>query len=802
MKLKTQFRSDRRFGKSVKQNRHSSGERIDRLLMNIAVAAVTVVVASVVTSSDIHSQQIGTGSPPAQVKRPGFVGAQACSSCHKKQYTAWRRSHHFRAMEVASITTVRGDFSNTTFTSHGVASTFFRKDNKFFVRTEGPDGKPGTYQIMFTFGISPLQQYLVRFPNGRLQALTIAWDTRPKSAGGQRWFNLQPGRRIGPGDPLHWTKRAYNWNFMCADCHSTSLQKAFNLKTNSYRTVFSEPNVACEACHGPGAKHVRWAAAARSGKPTVTGTTKGLAVRLKDPGRFDWIFNLGRKIARRQSPASKVSLTDSCGRCHARRSVLFRQFAHGQPLTNSHLPALLRDELYFPDGQIRDEVYVYGSFLQSRMATAGVTCANCHDPHSQKLLAKGNALCAQCHKVKAFNTTKHHRHKEGSAGAQCVSCHMPARTYMVIDPRRDHSFRIPRPDLTTRIGAPNACNQCHKSKSAKWAAETVANWYGPARTTKLHYGEILHAGRLGAPGSAQKLGLLAADRTVPGIVRATAVRLMGRQLGASTLQAIRAVLDDKDPLVRVAAVRALSSGPPRLRIGLLAASLTDKARAVRIETGRALIDIPPAQFREQDWLVLLAAIGEYRASLRANDDSPAAHLARGMYLLRKRRLVDAEKSLRTAIRIDPDTIAAYVNLADLYRLQRNNEKAVSILRTALKQQPESADAHHALGLAFVRQRRMGTAILHLRQAARLAPDNPRYSYIYGIALNSSNRTEAAVGVLKDALKRHPYNTQILYALATIHLAKGDKATAHDYARRLTQLRPQSRRLRGLLQQTR
>ena len=771
-------------------------------LMNIAVAVVTAAVASVLTSSDVHSQQIGTDSPPAQVKRPGFAGAKACGSCHQKQYTAWRRSHHFRAMEVASNTTVRGDFSNTTFTYRGFTSTFFRKDNKFFVRTAGPEGKLHAYQIMFTFGISPLQQYLVRFPNGRLQALTVAWDTRAKSAGGQRWFHLQQGRRVRPGDPLHWTKPAYNWNFMCADCHSTSLQKAFNLKTNSYRTVFSEPNVACEACHGPGAKHVRWAAEVKSGKPATAGPTKGLVVRLKDPGRFDWIFKLGRKIAQRRAPASKVSLTETCGRCHARRSVLSRQFAHGQPLTNSHLPALLRDDLYFPDGQIRDEVYVYGSFLQSRMAKAGVTCVNCHDPHSQKLLAKGNTLCAQCHKIEAFNTPKHHRHKKGSKGAQCVSCHMPARTYMVIDPRRDHSFRIPRPDLTIRIGTPNACNQCHENKSAKWAAQTVASWYGSARTTKPHYGEILHAGRLGAPGSAQNLGLLAADKTVPGIVRATAIRLMGRQLGASTLQAIRAALDDIDPLVRAAAVRALTNGPPRLRSGLLVASLTDKVRAVRIETGRALIDIPPAQFREQDRLVLLAAIGEYRASLRANDDSAAAHVERGVYLLRKRRFVDAEKSLRTAIRIDPDAIAAYVNLADLYRLQRNDEKAVSILQTALKQQPESADAHHALGLAFVRQRRLGAAILHLHRATTLAPGNPRYSYVYGIALKSSNRTEAAIGVLKDALNRHPYNVPILYALATIHLTKGDKAAAHDYARRLVELRPQSRRLRGLFEQTR
>ena len=408
-------------------------------------------------------------APGAHADGPAsYVGGEVCSGCHAVQARSWKGSHHALAMQPATAATVLGDFAGTQLEHFGVTTTFFRDGEKFMVRADGPDGALHEYPIAYTFGVYPLQQYLIAMPGGRLQALGIAWDSRPKDQGGQRWFHLYPDQQLKPGDPLHWTGRDQTWNYQCADCHSTNLQKNYDLAANTYATSWTDVDVSCEACHGPGSPHVVWAKAHAEGGSYPSGTDdirKGLTNWLTPTDNGHWDMNPDTGIARRTEKLASAEL-DTCAACHSRRKVIAKNPMPGEPYLDAYLPALLEPGLYHADGQIDGEVYEYGSFLQSRMHQAGVTCSDCHDPHSAKPRAEGNALCGQCHMPEKFDVAEHHHHQPGSTGAQCVNCHMPTKTYMVVDVRRDHSIRVPRPDLSVALGTPNACTQCHAQRSA------------------------------------------------------------------------------------------------------------------------------------------------------------------------------------------------------------------------------------------------------------------------------------------------------------------------------------------------
>ena len=386
--------------------------------------------------------------PAIPVATKEYVGADACKQCHQAESEAWQGSHHDLAMQEANEQTVLGDFDNAKFKHDNVESTFFKRDGKFMVRTDGPDGKLTDYPITYTFGVTPLQQYLIAFPGGRYQALSIAWDSRPKAEGGQRWFHLYPKEKMDHTDQLHWTGRYQNWNMECAECHSTNLKKGYDAASDSYKTTFNEINVACESCHGPASQHVEWA---KQAQPPYSDDDKGLAVKLHSHWQDAWKLTDGNVTAHREQPADDA-LMNTCWACHARRSTLVEGSLPGLPLEDSHHPSLLTQPTYYADGQQRDEDYTWGSFRQSKMFQNGVTCMDCHEPHSLKLRAEGNALCTRCHNAEKFDTEKHHFHKQDSKGAQCMDCHAPEQNYMVIDGRHDHSFRLPRPDLSLIVG--------------------------------------------------------------------------------------------------------------------------------------------------------------------------------------------------------------------------------------------------------------------------------------------------------------------------------------------------------------
>lgn len=742
-------------------------------------------------------------SPPADTADlVGFAGAVVCASCHPREAAAWTGSHHQRAMQPASEATVLGDFAGVRFSHAGVTSTLSRRAGAYVVSTDGPDGALHDYEVRYTFGVAPLQQYLVEFPGGRLQSPEIAWDSRPVSDGGQRWFHIYSGlgERIGPADPLHWTGVAENWNYMCADCHSTGIRKSWSAQTGTYATRFAELPVSCEACHGPGARHVAWASDLHR-RPG----DKGLSIALDERAGVFWPRDPSTHRPARSRPRSAGQEAgreiEMCARCHARRGLLHEDVVHGQPAGDDYRVALLDDDLYHPDGQIKGEVYEYGSFLQSRMFAESVTCSDCHDPHRGGLRAPGNALCLSCHDP-AYATPRHHFHREGSPGAQCVDCHMPATTYMVVDRRHDHSLRVPRPDLSVTLGVPNPCTGCHSNRSADWAARTVETWYGHTLSGLQQFAPALAAGARGAPGAQRLLAALVADRSQPAIARATAIARLERWRSPTALTAIQRGLDDASSLVRRAAVHALADADPPARARLISPRLEDAVRAVRLEAAAALAGVPLDAVSLAGRATQGRATAELVAALELGGDRPEAHLSLAALDAKQGALDRAEAELRRALSIDPAFAPAAVNLADLYRTQGHDGDAESILRATLARAPQAPSLWHALGLVLVRERRTQEAIDALGSAARLGPDDPRSGYVYAVALHDAGRRPEALRALARVLARHPYDRDSLAAALAFHREAGDLRAALRCAEQLAALAPEDPDVRATVNQLR
>ena len=725
-----------------------------------------------------------TAPPPLAAAT--YVGHHVCAECHPQAEARWRGSHHDRAMQPPSEATVAGNFRDARFTYAGATSIFFRRDGKFMVRTDGPDGRLADYEVKYTFGVSPLQQYLVELPGGHLQALGIAWDTRPRAQGGQRWFHLYPGQNVSYRDELHWTRPSQNWNYMCAECHSTGVRKRYDPQTHTFATAYAEVNVACEACHGPGSNHVAWA---RKEAGHADHVTKGLLVALADRREVAWTIDAETGNARRAPPTRGGHEVEVCGRCHARRGQFSEEETERRSLGDTHRAAFLEDRLYYPDGQIRDEVYEYGSFLQSKMFHRGVTCSDCHDPHSAKLRAPGSQVCLGCHSAQKYTAATHHFHPAGSRGADCLGCHMPTTTYMVVDPRHDHSFRVPRPDLSVALGVPNACTRCHTDRPAEWAAKQVQTWYGHAPRGYQRYAEALAAGSTGAPGSGALLETVARDGDQPAIARASAIARLEPGSSAAAGEVIRAALKDGDSLVRRAAVAAFDHTEPARRVEPLAPLLDDPVRAVRMEAARALAGAPRDRLTDAQRGSLERALAEYFAAEQFNADRPESHVNLALLHAAQRQPAEAEAELRAALELDPRFVPAAVNLADLYRASGRDADGERVLRDVLARDPRSAPVHHALGLLLVRQQRRADALHELETAARLAPDSARYTYVYAVGLDGSGRRKQAIDVLERSLGRHPYDRDTLSALVAFTREDGGPRRALDYARRLAALEP-------------
>ncbi len=659
-------------------------------------------------------------------------------------------------MALPTEKTVLGNFNNSEFTYFGFKSRFFRQGNEYWVETDGPQGISKKFKIEYTFGIRPLQQYLVRFPDGRLQALSICWDTEKK-----KWFHLFPKEKISSPSPLHWTAPQFNWNFMCAECHSTGVEKNYDATTDRYDTTFKEINVSCESCHGPGQRHLE-------SPDSKDVPNYGFPVDLK--GHGPWTPQTKSQPPTPQNPERKSQQVETCARCHSRHSQLTEAYSHGDPLSQSHSVSVLEEGLYHAEGQINDEVYVYGSFVQSKMYHAGVVCTDCHNPHTSRLKVKGDNLCLGCHSPQSYDNKAHTHHSQVS----CVDCHMPGKLYMGNDFRRDHSLRIPRPDLSEKLGSPNACNQCHQDKNVAWAAKAFKGWYGEG---KPHYGETLHMGRTGDPRGAQALADLAFDTTAPDIVRATAVGL------SFDLGVLSEALTDRADLVRREAVGVLQQAPPETRQELLLPLADDPVLSVRIAVGRALAGMSTDSKAAQN------AIEEFRESLLFNADRTESRLGLAALQTAEGDPKGAEKTYLQALERDPRSPQVYVNLADFYRAQGRDNEGEVVLSRGLDTLPraDSGSLHHTLGLLLVRKKATPKALAHFKSATELAPLDRQAGFVYAVALESVGQIEPAIAELERVLKRRPKDVEILSALVSFADKAKQPKTAEKYRKTLQQL---------------
>ncbi len=610
--------------------------------------------------------------PAAPGQSAAYVGSEACVGCHDKAGADWAGSHHALAWTAPTAGNIVADFDGTMFSHDGMTARFqIGEDGSHRVSVTEKDGETTHYTVHSVAGVEPLQQYLLETGAGRLQSFDVVWDTKEG-----HWFHLYPDQELPPDDALHWTGPYKTWNARCAGCHATGFEKNYDPVARSYASTQTEIGVGCEACHGPGARHLAWVddLEESSGERPANA---GFAVDFSDT----------------------EATVQQCASCHARReSYQSGSPPPGTPFHDAYGLALLSPGLYHADGQIQDEVYVYGSFLQSKMYAAGVGCLDCHEPHAAELRAEGNALCVQCHnpggnprfptlEPAPYDHPDHHFHEPGSEGAACINCHMTDRVYMGNDRRRDHSFRIPRPDLAAVTDAPDACTGCHSDRTARWAADRLEDWYPASTNRGPHYGEVLAAGRKAPDLAADNLADLAADTDRPGIVRATAMWLLEGSGDASAAERLEPALRDDDPLVRAGAVGVQRLAPVPVRLKRLVGLLEDPVRTVRMAAARALLDAPILHVPERQARAMRGAMDDWRASLQANLDFPETYVKLGGIALTMRDLRGAEAAFREVVRMDPQRTEGWIMLARIAAAEDDRDAARAALRDGIRANP-------------------------------------------------------------------------------------------------------------------
>lgn len=699
-----------------------------------------------------------------------YVGDQACISCHKTEHDQWQLSDHYKAMQPANDSTVLGDFNNTTYTADGVTSRFFKKDGKFFINTQGPDGKNHDYEIRYTFGYYPLQQYLVAFDGGRMQATRQSWNSKDK-----KWFHQYAGQKITTTDWLHWTGNGQNWNTMCAECHSTDLKKNYSTTTDTYNTTYSALTVSCEACHGPAKTHIDY-------------------INSSDYKNGDRIAG---SYLRAPKNGTQLAQIQTCFPCHARKSTISADLKNSTELLDDYIPEIPTTEHFYADGQANDEDYTYTSFLQSKMYNRGVKCTNCHNPHTGKLLIAGNGVCLQCHDKK-YDAPTHTFHALNTEGAQCKNCHMPGKFYMGNDWRNDHTFRVPRPDLSVTYGTPNACNNCHTGKSAQWAAAAVVKWFGPTR--RYHFAEDLIPGSRLDAGSQAHLIRLISDTATPSIVQAATMQYLSGMPGNDNGAELVKALQNKNAHIRYRAVTGLTNFAPAVWRDAVQPLLTDKVRAVRIAAANLVLGANDGDLIEGLGTAYTNALAELNNDVLYQTDFASGNVMAADYYLKLKNYDEATSFYLKALKKDDQMNYARLNLSTVYNLKGNNQEALRVLLDAARIDPKNDRIYFNLALLYNELRQPENVVKNLQQAIALKTTNPRVYYNYGILLQQQQQYSSALQQYQKALQLAPADADINYALCVLFLQQNNPAAARPYAQTLRKYYPGDQRFLQLWQQ--
>ncbi|MEX0686973.1 MAG: tetratricopeptide repeat protein [Balneolales bacterium] len=705
-----------------------------------------------------------------------FVGDQSCQSCHQEEWDAWMNSDHERAMARPTEETVRGDFDDVVFRDMDDTYRFYRDGDKFLVDASGPDNEISTYEVVYTFGWEPLQQYLVDYGKGKYQALHAAWDTERNV-----WFSLYPEDQFKSDDWMHWTGGAMNWNTMCAECHSTNLQLNYIAEADSFHTDYESINVSCEACHGPGREHIDFMATEESSEASI------------DRIREDIMLPLF---------SSQKAELNSCAPCHSWREKLTDDYYHGDEFAD-HYNTLLPHPIYYQaDGQLKEEAFELGSFRQSKMYQYGVKCSNCHDPHNLKLKANvvDNSLCMQCH-VPSYNTPEHTFHELNTEASQCISCHMAGQYYMGVDLRHDHSFRVPRPDLSAKYGnTTNACNECHTDETAEWASQAVIDWYGPDRAE--NYVETLTKADAEGPAAAPDLRALISDDTQPEIIRATAIWYLSQFPDQDSYSTLEEAMASEHQMIRTSATNALENLPDSFKKPLLTNALYDSLQSVRLPALRGLAEFTDSDFEPASLDQFNKVLGEYQEYLDINQYFPMTQMSKGQFYENRGEADSARIAYEIALQKDPYFTPARMNLAYLYNNMGNNEEAEKHLIIVTEQESDYGQAYYSLALLKAEQNQLNEALPYFEQAAQYMPENGRLFYNWTIILQTLERPDESEKIYRQAIELAPENGTYRYGLITLYMQQEQFEQALEHAEILNRIQPNDPQVQQLMQMIR
>jgi tetratricopeptide (TPR) repeat protein len=710
--------------------------------------------------------------PPEDEVHALYAGSESCKECHESAYQGWRDSNHGLAERELRTDKDGKAFSPKRKLEHygRESETFLDAEGVARIVTEGFKHERRAYEVVRVIGNDPLRQFLIAAPGGRLQTCDVSYDPHK-----DEWFDVFGGDRREPGDWGHWTGQAMNWNAMCAACHNTRLRKNYEPQTNSYHTTMAEMSVGCEACHGPMKDHVEW-----QEKPPPGYSRDDLENNKK--------LGLADPTVRR---LTKPQMLETCGACHSRRTEITGDVVAGEPYFD-HFALTVTDgtDTYYPDGQVRDENFAYASFLSSTMHHAGVTCGDCHEPHSNKRLIPGNLLCMRCHSggtdppAPVIVPETHSPCTPGTPGHDCTSCHMPQTTYMQRHSRHDHGFTIPDPLLTREFGVPNACNRCHTDKSTDWAVAESEKFYGEKLNRPTRHRAILIArARQRQPDARDGLIRMLNSEKIA-TWRATASHLLiPWVMEPAVIRALLARLDDDSPLVRDAAARALvhqtRSQNTEVRAAM-AKLLEDQARSVRVAAAWALVDV----------LDLTSRAGrELTHMLDINSDQPSGRMQLSQFAYHRGDTAAAIRQVRRAIELDANSPPFHHDLAILLNAAGDNPGAIKAFRDAIKLDPGEGEYHYKLALALAEAGDVAASAEGLEKAVSLDPSNARAWYNLGLAYNSLNQPQRAIEALRKGEATDPSDSGIPYARATIHARLGQRDEAIEAAGRALRARP-------------